>query len=791
MADAKIILNIFPIRMPPNSVFKYRIWEIAELPSEPKTREKIRHFLWKNKLKRPIYPTYQDGKFAFAVADWGHKEQVEYIGNGNQKYTISPTNEVSSVNLNAVSDQNAELVVSMLQQQIADHLKRNRKSDLVAGHQNFLFFEGKTALPYPPPDQKKVTNPTTQVDIFRGFSFRVIYLKDEGLCAVVDTQTNYVGKQTLAYYMQNGGIPSDIDTFGGYSRWVVDYVYSKQSVYLHRTTESTIGSIELKNATVYDYLLQNYPALKGRIAPTDKAAYVIYKLDDADDSERHYPHATTLLKPKFAIGSPSIRRLNDKPAFPSDVRLQKDKEMAQYLKDAEFAYKHIDIGEPIASSSLVFPLPSLEFSPGDTNSLTIDRHQLTFKLMSNKSEYEARKAWGKQKLEWLEKFGPLVKREINRAYVVIPMHLKRDNDFQQFREFTEKFCSTYGKLQLNFIVDPYSDDAHPQQILQKLNGLHEQGADFILLGLPKDPVTMASVYTGAKSNKDIRIKCFSTSRMLEEARKDRLRTYTLMNTLSLLVEAGFRFWGLADELTYEMQLGIDVAFMKNQSLMGCSTSMNRNGTDIVFDNERIALKKNRIRREGIPTRILRKYVEKQLASFHRKFERLPQNMLFQRDGRLFDAEETAIRKAIERMLIDHKECQPPSWTIITVQKKTAASVRLFRKAEDKILRPWSGSYFLESNSVGHLVTAGDPSASLGTPKPLQVQVVAQSDATERNIVPILDDLFKLSQLNWESPEKDIGLPLTLRFTDKKLERYAAEIDEEELDNDDWGEEEDD
>lgn len=51
---------------------------------------------------------------------------------------------------------------------------------------------------------------------------------------------------------------------------------------------------------------------------------------------------------------------------------------------------------------------------------------------------------------------------------------------------------------------------------------------------------------------------------------------------------------------------------------------------------------------------------------------------------------------------------------------------------------------------------------------------------------VLRDLFWLSQLNWNSPEIDIRLPITLRFTDQKLERYALELDDED-DEDDWEE----
>jgi len=49
---------------------------------------------------------------------------------------------------------------------------------------------------------------------------------------------------------------------------------------------------------------------------------------------------------------------------------------------------------------------------------------------------------GKQKLAYLEKFGSLVQKEINKAFFVFPMYLKRDNRLKNFREFTETFCKS-------------------------------------------------------------------------------------------------------------------------------------------------------------------------------------------------------------------------------------------------------------------------------------------------------------------------------------------------------------
>lgn len=250
-----LTLNIFPIELPPSTVFKYRIWTIDEPPTEPKTREKIISYLWKNKLKRPVYPTVHEQRFALAVANWGPRQMVEYIGGGNQKFTISPTETIVSLPVDSLTPQSGLMVAAMLQQQINHYLSNQTKVKLVKSHQNFLFYERDPASPYPPSKRTDQQYRDSAVDIFRGFSFRTTFLENVGLCVIIDVQTNYVGKRTLADYILEGNLPSNVDMYGGFERWVVDFVNSKQSVYLHRRTESTIENIPLKNGTVYEYLL--------------------------------------------------------------------------------------------------------------------------------------------------------------------------------------------------------------------------------------------------------------------------------------------------------------------------------------------------------------------------------------------------------------------------------------------------------------------------------------------------------------------------------------------------------
>ncbi len=81
-----------------------------------------------------------------------------------------------------------------------------------------------------------------------------------------------------------------------------------------------------------------------------------------------------------------------------------------------------------------------------------------------------------------------------------------------------------------------------------------------------------------------------------------------------------------------------------------------------------------------------------------------------------------------------------------------------------------------------------PRLPQGTPRPLRVEVVESSVGYELALLPILEDIFKLAQLNWSSPETDTRLPIAQRFTGQMLERFALDAEEE---DDEWDDEEDD
>jgi hypothetical protein len=760
-------LNAFPLILPPGSTLPYRIWAVDPVPRTPRTREKIRGALRWTLLRRPVAQRYVGDKFVYAVAEGGSLEPVDYVGDGAIRYRIGPTDDLREIALDGLDGTGdlaeTELAAALLQQELIRHV--NRDPTLASGYRGDEFFNLTPSAAYPGPGRPGGVparpDARATVDIFRGFTFRVVPVAGVGLCVVLDVQTAYIGHRSLADYLANGGLPRHVDEGWGGGRWVNDYGTTKQSVYLLEVSDRTIGEVTRGDErSTYDYLCERYPQVRDRIAPGDRAATIMYRPRDERDEERHYPAATTLLRPKFGIGSSEVRARGDTAAFPPDERARRIDADLGHLSGARFGGGRLVLAPALRRPQTVLPLPDLVFGPPEGPTTLRGGERIP-------GDAEARRKWGGRKMDALRRHGPRRRAAFDNPYLVYPAGLERDSLLDDFLARTAQFSDTHGRAPFAPEADPYRDGAPARDIISKVQGLAVAGrAGFILLGLPPDPARAAQVYAGVKSQVRLPIKCFSAAKLRDEVRRGRLPMYADRNALGMLVENGARPWGLAAPLAYEMQIGLDVARYKQGGLLGAAVIGAPDGTDILFHHKEID------RREQIPANIVGPLLRGELERFFKAHGRAPHGILFQRDGRLFDVELKGIRNALKKFAEVHPTEPHPAWVAVSVEKRTAAPLRLIREERGRLDRAFSGSYFVQHPTVAYLVLAGGPGLRQGTPRPIRVEVVDASEDCP-DLLPILGDIFSLSQLNWGAPEIDISLPITLRFTDQKLERYAT------------------
>ena len=771
-------LNAYPLRLPSDTSLDYRIWTVEPVPQTPELREKIRSHLWKAAIRRPVLPMYVRDQFTYAIAGHGRQEPVAFVGEGERRYVVQATDDCRSIALDQLSEAEEELAALMLQAQLVIHLRGN--PDLFGGHSANQYFLTVPDAPLQVENTRSNARRPVQrgligsVDIFRGFTFRVVSLQGSGLHLVLDVRSSYVGRETLASYLSQERTPSGLESDWGFDRWVNDYGNIKQSVYVIKPLDTRIGDVERADRrSTYDYLLAKYPNVRSLIGPDDRAVTIVYRSDDVRDETKYYTAAATLLKPKYTTQSPQVRDLGDTPAFPPAERQRRLEEMLPNFDGAYFAGKPIQIGAKLSTPSRTLPLPSVTFGTGE-------RRLVLRPGGGGSSDDEARRRWGKRKLDALQQHGPFQPATFQNPFFVYPASLENDGLLDTFLARTVAACERFGQVSFDPQLSSYDDQARPQSLLAKLRGIAgSQRAGSILFALPPDPMSADRAYSDIKTQIALPTKCFSSVTLRRVANTPRrLDSYVERNALAMLVENGMRPWGLADPLTYEMQFGFDVARLSHGGVMGASVISDASGCDITFHNNEIKA------REGIPTKVIGPFVLERLQHFFAVNGRSPRSILFQRDGRLLEAERTGIRTAIRKFSEAHPEQPTLAWAMVSVEKSTSVPIRLFREAVTGVAGAFSGTYVLQNPRVAYLVLAGEPSLAHGTPRPCRIEVVEASSGSWPDIIPILQDIFWLAQLNWNAPEIDMNLPIILRFTDQKLERYALELDGED-DDEDW------
>ncbi len=125
-------LNAFPLIFTTGAAVHYRVWTIDPIPHTSELREKIRSFLWQKALRRPVFPMYRDNAFVFGVAGWHGENPVQYAGDGERRFTISPTDDRRSVSLSEAQGTEAELAAAILQYELVLHLRNDQR--LTRGH---------------------------------------------------------------------------------------------------------------------------------------------------------------------------------------------------------------------------------------------------------------------------------------------------------------------------------------------------------------------------------------------------------------------------------------------------------------------------------------------------------------------------------------------------------------------------------------------------------------------------------------------------------------------------------
>jgi len=249
--------------------------------------------------------------------------------------------------------------------------------------------------------------------------------------------------------------------------------------------------------------------------------------------------------------------------------------------------------------------------------------------------------------------------------------------------------------------------------------------------------------------------------------------------LAVLTEGGVKPWVLADRLHYDLYIGIDTLFGRIGYHFFYGT-----GGRLVERHYGQSVARGRMT-EAIKEPTLRRRLEESIISIVKSGYQVG-SIVIHRDGRWWPSESAALHKTVESLVKNHV-LVPDVRCAVAEIRKNHIPVRLFTLALDgteRVLQnPLPGTYLVLDRQKVLLTTTGRPGAwdRRGiTAGALLLEVVDLIG--EVDIEKIAEDAYRLTHLNWNAPDIEIGLPVTIRWTDEALRetfRSPAEDEEEE------------
>jgi argonaute-like protein implicated in RNA metabolism and viral defense len=158
---------------------------------------------------------------------------------------------------------------------------------------------------------------------------------------------------------------------------------------------------------------------------------------------------------------------------------------------------------------------------------------------------------------------------------------------------------------------------------------------------------------------------------------------------------------------------------------------------------------------------------------------LPEQVVVQRDGRMFESELQAAQAALKILKTDSVVAPNAALTCVEIPKSGTAAFRFFDEYFDAggvrgYRNPEFGIYAILGPNEGHVCNTGESFRVPGTVRPLHVKRVYG----EMPIEDCLRDVFYLACLTWSKPDGCSRFPVTVRLNDRQLIDVATPFDDE-------------
>lgn len=628
------------------------------------------------------------------------------------------------------------------------------------------------------------------MDMYKGFTFRVVPIEDGPLCICVDTTRKYVARDFL---------PADLSRpvfrrIKG-SRCVYHFGHRWYEIKLDSYHDLNVSEVMINDEKLIEYIFnRTYKPYPPHLLSVPKDCVVLTYRSGRGEQQK-VPSA--LCRLTYDTESPEVSRLHRITIRPPHLRREEIHQVAQtQLCGLKFNSVPINLSRnPLTIRRAMFVAPDLKFGCNQ--------------ILSVRGAPGARHATlqqlGMERLSLLhdEQAGFWSSGTLDRQYLILPKSLGSTMG----RSFVKDLGKELGRLYPDSQpYEPeeilYNDDipkttSHLGREILKAVDAQSRRSGYGLVIIPetqrraREEDKLGHLVMRQLRERDIHAAVIHTtvptlSYELEEAVEGeskwkqssdskvagRLAGYlrNVAITKILLLNKRWPFV-LATPLRAQVVIGIDV-----KGHTAGFTFILDNGEKVRF--EYVTSKdRERLRTDLIET-VITKVLREELGDRQEAVT----SIVFHRQGRAFQTEIKGIKKVLDHLRRDKLLADNLDWGIVEIPKTSLLRLRLFEvtynpgKTNPWVDNPEIGYYGKFSNREGFVCTTGRSFHHPGCVRPLLVRMVEGTLGIE----VVMEDIYALANLTWTRPEDCSRDPLSVRMNDIRLREVAGEYDVDDL-----------
>ena len=775
----QIETNVFEILNLGELESQYRRHRIRGLTSDHVDFERIVQVLTRDlsqRLKSPVTVTEDDSELYLIVpVDSGNPPSPFQVSNTTVYF--EPTSGVTTLDYANPKPDAEQICLRFLQSMINGYFYQDRR-----------YWQPSSG--YPQFERKPVLT-KAGIDVYRGYSVRVVYSETFGFGVCVDVTHKYVSHDPLPAGLTQNAFASLRGTRCVYHYGLAWYEI-RPTIYPDLTVSEQLLKLDDHGATsLFDFIMSNapkpFPKDVADLSPDSPAVGYL----TSNGETRHA--AAALCYPVVGTADPRVGLIHRDTILPPHQRRSLIKAfVSNSLAGIDSPNLKVRVSsDAVTVPKRVFLPPDIEFGHGVVLSVR----------GSQDSSYVSLENLGRERLGALRdpKIGPYSRKPLDRQYFVVPRSVADSygpafiGDLEtavsalyaqevpysptiiQYDDRVEKTFPAQASAVLGAVEAAGLEPGYGIVMIHEVGrgrGEHDQLAAMLMTKLREQELFVSIIHTKVPG------ESYSLNQHASNGpaytaipqKRSRLNGYLRNVAINKILLTNERWpFVLSTPLNADLTIALDV---RNNT--ACFTLLGKSGPSI----------RTEISHSRDKEKLAQAHVRKVLLDILRQETSLGidevENIMLIRDGQLFRSEISGVKDAIATL---HNEglMKGASVSFVEIPKTSAVSFRLFEVetqygGKERVQNPGLGQYHVLNGRSGYICSTGREYLRQGTAHPLTVRYVEGTMPFDR----VLEDVYGQTCLALTQPEGCSRLPFSLRLTDIRLAEHAGDYDQDAL-----------